>query len=446
MARYNVYIIDEVHMLSKQAFNALLKTLEEPPPHVKFIFATTEIRKVPVTVLSRCQRFDLRRLDGAALAAHLLRIAALENVVVEEEALRMIVRAAEGSVRDALSLLDQAIAHCGAQITEESMRSMLGLVDRARVIDLFEAIVRGDAAAALNEMEQQHSHGADPHHLLTDLADLVHWVTRLKIVPAAAADFDRSEAERTRGLALAKALSMGALARAWQLLLKGLAELRDCPDPLAAAEMIVIRLCYGASLPSAEELVRIASEPPAEKAQNSRPTEAQRRELRPEPQSQPTLLETEGALAVDRARPESAAKPDAPAFRHFRDIVAFIAEKRDVKFKGELERFVRPVRLVPGAIEIALEQGAPAGLAGELARKLEAWTGRRWMVSVSTEAGEPPLRQQVRALRDSKFLEARKHPVVKAVLDKFPGAEISDVRDPDLLDPLLDSPDNSESD
>jgi DNA polymerase III subunit gamma/tau len=446
MARYKVYIVDEVHMLSKQAFNALLKTLEEPPPHVKFIFATTEIRKVPVTVLSRCQRFDLRRLDGAALARHLARIAALENVAVGEEALRMIARAAEGSVRDALSLLDQAIAHCGAEITEECIRSMLGLVDRARIVDLFEAIVKGDAASALKEMEAQHSHGADPHNLLTDLADFVHWVTRLKIVPAAAADFDRSETERTRGIALADALSLAALTRSWQMLLKGLAELRESPDPLAAAEMIVIRLCYGASLPSAEELVRMAGEKRAEKAPGSRPHEAQRAAPRAEPETQPTLLETEGALALDRPEPHSAAKPEAVGFRHFRDVVAFIAEKRDVKFKGELERYVRPVRLAPGAIEIALEQGAPPGLAGELARKLEAWTGQRWMVSVTTDAGEPPLRQQARALRDSKFLEARKHPVVKAVLDKFPGAEISDVRDPDLLDRLLDSSDNSESD
>jgi DNA polymerase III subunit gamma/tau len=446
MARYKVYIVDEVHMLSKQAFNALLKTLEEPPPHVKFIFATTEIRKVPVTVLSRCQRFDLRRLDAAELIAHLARISVLEGVDAEEEALRMIARAAEGSVRDGLSLLDQAIAHSGGQVTAEAVQSMLGLVDRGRIIDLFEAVMAGDAASALKEMEAQYVQGADPQNVLTDLADFVHWITRLKIVAAAAADLDRSQAERERGAKLAQVLSMASLTRAWQMLLKGLTELRDAPAALAAAEMILIRVSYGASLPPSEELVRLAagaSDGPSQVSQALERSRPEPQRSGPEPAS--SAVETEGALAIDRVLSEPPAKLEAQGFRHFRDVVAFIGDKRDIKFKNDLERYVRPVRMSPGSIEIALEEAAPSGLAGELARKLEAWTGERWMVSISGEYGEPPLHQQARALRDSKFLEARKHPVVKAVLEKFPGAEISDVRDPDLLSGLTDAPDNSET-
>jgi DNA polymerase-3 subunit gamma/tau len=447
MARYKVYIIDEVHMLSKQAFNALLKTLEEPPPHVKFIFATTEIRKVPVTVLSRCQRFDLRRLDAAALMSHLSRIASLEDVTAEEEALRMIARAAEGSVRDGLSPLDQAIAHAGSKITADAVQSMLGLVDRARVIDLFEAVMAGDAARALEELETQYAQGADPQNLLTDLADFVHWVTRLKIVPSAGADPDRSQAERERGTKLAQVLSMASLTRAWQMLLKGLTELRDAPDVLAAAEMLLIRLSYGASLPSTDELMKLAAGAPEEVSSSPKALEHRKSEppRAPAEASAPSL-QTQGSLAIDRSPTDQQSSPEAQTFRHFRDVVAFIGDKRDIKFKGDLERYVRPVRVAKGTLEIALEEGAPAGLPGELARKLEAWTGERWMVSVSSELGEPPLRQQARALRDSKFLEARKHPVVKAVLEKFPGAEISDVRDPDLLTGLTDPQGSSETD
>jgi DNA polymerase-3 subunit gamma/tau len=443
IARYKVYIIDEVHMLSKQAFNALLKTLEEPPPHVKFIFATTEIRKVPITVLSRCQRFDLRRLDAATLLAHLSRVAAAEGVAAEDEAVRMIVRAAEGSVRDGLSLLDQAIAHCGVSITGECVRSMLGVIDRARIIDLFEAIMSGDSAAALREIESQHAQGADPQNLLIDLADFVHWVTRLKIVPSAEADPDRSEAERIRGVRFAKDLSMAALTRAWQMLLKGLTEVRDAPDALAALEMIVIRLAYGASLPSTEDLLKIAREPGGEKP-SPPPAGRPRQPSLPEDgeAGSAEVVSTQGALALDREPSRSEKKPPVQLFRHLRDIAAFVGEKRDVKLKGEIERYIRPVRLGEGTLEIALEPDAPTGLAGELARKLEAWTGERWMVSISNEQGEPPLRQQARAMRDSTFREVRQHSVVKAVLEKFPGAEISDVRDPDL--PAPDLSDNSE--
>ncbi len=256
-ARYKVYIIDEVHMLSKQAFNGLLKTLEEPPPHVKFVFATTEIRKVPVTVLSRCQRFDLRRVDAALLSNHLKEIAAKEGVEAEPEALRQIARAAEGSVRDALSILDQAIAHGAGKVAAEAVQGMLGLADRTRVVDLFEHVMKGDTAAALAEIEAQHQTGADPATVLSDLADFVHYVTRLKLAPNAATHQAISETERVRGTAFAEALSLRELSRAWQMLTKGIQEVALVARPLAAAEMVLVRLCHAADLPTPDEAIRM---------------------------------------------------------------------------------------------------------------------------------------------------------------------------------------------
>ncbi|MFD0934879.1 DNA polymerase III subunit gamma/tau, partial [Methylobacterium trifolii] len=250
-ARYKVYIVDEVHMLSEKAFNAFLKTLEEPPPHAKFVFATTEIRKVPVTILSRCQRFDLRRVEAQTLQAHLRRICTAEGVTAEDEALGAIVRAAEGSVRDALSLLDQAIAHGAGTVTAQSVRDMLGLADRARILDLFEAAMRGDVPGAFAELRSQYESGADPSVVLSDLAGFTHLVTRLKLVPeAAAADPTLSEVERVRGGTFAQKLSVRALSRAWQILLKAIPEVQSAPRPLAAAEMALVRLAYAADLPT----------------------------------------------------------------------------------------------------------------------------------------------------------------------------------------------------
>src|SRR5450631_1812300 len=270
-ARHKVYILDEVHMLSPQAFNALLKTLEEPPPHAKFVFATTETRKVPVTVLSRCQRFDLRRVDAELLVRHLAGIAGKEAITVEPEALALIARAAEGSVRDSLSLLDQAIAHAAGLVRGEDVRQMLGLADRARTIDLFEAVMRGDLGPALAELRDQYDTGADPAVVLADLAEFTHFVTRVKIVPAVADDLALAEAERKRGRAFAEKLSIRVLSRAWQMLLKGIAEVEASGRPLAAAEMVLVRLAHAADLPSPDEVIRALDEkaPSARTERNS---------------------------------------------------------------------------------------------------------------------------------------------------------------------------------
>ena len=259
-ARFKVYIIDEVHMLSTQAFNGLLKTLEEPPPHVKFIFATTEIRKVPVTVLSRCQRYNLRRVDSNVLAAHLRKISDLEKIEAEDSALAMIARAGEGSVRDALSILDQAIAHGGGKVDAESVRTMLGLADRTRIIDLFEMIMKGDVAGALKEFRDQYDGGADPLVILNELADFNHLVTRLRFTPEIADDISLVEEERERGLDFSKKLSVRVLSSTWQMLLKGTQEVDSAASPIDAAEMLLIRLTHAADLPTLDEALKALGE------------------------------------------------------------------------------------------------------------------------------------------------------------------------------------------
>jgi DNA polymerase-3 subunit gamma/tau len=427
-ARTKVYIVDEVHMLSKNAFNALLKTLEEPPPHVKFVFATTEIRKVPVTILSRCQRFDLRRIDAALLIEHYRKIAALESANVEEEALRLIARAAEGSVRDGLSLLDRAIAHGEGKVTAAEVQAMLGLADRSAIIGLFDAVMAGDAARALRDIEARHADGSDPHTILVDLADFVHWVTRLKVVPEAASDPARTEVERTRGQDYAKQVGMAHLARAWQMLLKGLKEVETHADPLIAAEMLLIRLAYAAELPPPGELARIAQSEPASPA---------RPPLPPRPASN-------GPLAVQsQPAPDLPQSALAPPPITMAGIVALAAEKRDIRLKSDLERLVRPIKIAPGRIELALEPNAPPSLPSELARKLEGWTGMRWIVSLAKDGGAAPLAQQERSARDRREQEARDHPTVKAVLDRWPDAKIVAVRDPQ---PAPETSDNDKDD
>jgi len=424
-ARFKVYIIDEVHMLSKQAFNALLKTLEEPPEHVKFIFATTEIRKVPVTVLSRCQRFDLRRLEPDLLVSHFAAISKKEGVTAEPDALAMIARASEGSVRDGLSLLDQAIAFGGDTVDGDKVRDMLGLADRARILDLFENLMKGDAAAALEELQEHYSRGADPAVVLTDLAELVHWLTRLKAVPGAADRNTHTQAERARGQDLAKALSMPVLTRAWQMLLKGIPEVNLAGNGLAAAEMVLIRMAYAADLPTPDVVIKKLQDAPRAPATPSalpagEPAGGSSAEARPEARS-----ETQVAHAP--VTDEPADPPAGPTLASFEDVVKLAGEQRDVMLKTGLEAHVRLIRFAPGQIEISLEPGAPHGLPNALSRKLKQWTGTPWIISVSDAGGAEPIAGQKRAHRQSLFKEVRGLPEVQAVLDKFPGAEIKDV-------------------
>ncbi len=415
-ARYKVYIIDEVHMLSVSAFNALLKTLEEPPPHVKFIFATTEIRKVPVTVLSRCQRFDLRRIEPEAMIAHLARIAGLEGAKVTEGALALITRAAEGSVRDALSLLDQALADGrDAPVEAETVRAMLGLADRGRVIDLFEAIMRGDAAGALGELSRQYAEGADPVAVLRDLAELTHWISMVKISPAHADDPTVGADERDRGRALSAALEMPALARMWQMLLKAMEEVGRAPNAMMAAEMAVIRLTHVSELPPPERIVK-------ELKGEAGPSPAA-----PGPRPAPTGGGG-GARALAPALAPAPAPDALSAYQSLEAVVALIREKRDMKLLADVEDCVRLVRFAPGRIEFCPGPGAPAELAQTLSTKLAAWTGARWMVSVTDAPGAPSITEVRRQAEAEEAGAVARHPLVAAALEAFPGARIAAVR------------------
>jgi DNA polymerase-3 subunit gamma/tau len=452
-ARYKVYIIDEVHMLSTQAFNGLLKTLEEPPPHVKFIFATTEIRKVPITILSRCQRFDLRRVDAGTLTANLRNIATLEEIEVDDDALAMIARAAEGSVRDAQSILDQAIAHGAGRVTAEAVRAMLGLADRARIVDLFEHVMKGDTAAALNEFRAQYDTGADPVAVLTDLAEFNHLVTRLRFVPSAADDASLSEEERRRGSEFAEALSVRVLSRSWQMLLKGIPEVQASNRPVSAAEMVLIRLAHASDLPTLDEALKSLGDGPAPSvAAASRPSlpsaspagpgngasaVAQSRMPAGNGGGQTMRLVAAEPAPAEMPKPApvvEAAPPPAVPVKSLADLVALADSHRDMAFKVLVKRCVRLVKIEPGRLDVSLTGDAPKTLLGDLTVKLKAWTGRSWLVSLSREEGGPTLAEQESSKRETAFQDARSDPAVAAILARFPGAKIIDVRIPDAPD------------
>jgi DNA polymerase-3 subunit gamma/tau len=461
-ARYKVYIIDEVHMLSNQAFNGLLKTLEEPPPHVKFIFATTEIRKVPITVLSRCQRFDLRRIESGTLTSLLRKITGLENVQADDTALAMIARAGEGSARDSLSILDQAIAHGNGTVDSQTVREMLGLADRARIIDLFELLMRGDVAGVLKEFRGQYDVGADPSVVLSDLADFNHLVTRLRFTPEVAQDMSLSEDERVRGAEFAKTLSIRALSRCWQMLLKGIHEVETSSRPVQAAEMLLIRLAHSADLPTLDEALKAIAN--GHTGGNSAPSAPQggggngsgggttayaaadavsgqmvQRQnnggaaLRlAEPQNVTMRLAEPAAQQMMQpqavVQPKTEPAPQAVRIRDLNDIVNLAGNKRDLQFKVLVKNFVRLVSIGQNRMEIALTEHAPKTLATDMAQRLLDWTGERWMVSVARDGGGQTVAEVETARREELVTDARADPDVAAILAKFPGAKIIDVR------------------
>ena len=428
-ARYKVFIIDEVHMLSTSAFNALLKTLEEPPPHVKFIFATTEIRKVPVTVLSRCQRFDLRRIEPEVMLDLLRRIAAAEGARIGDEALALIVRAAEGSARDATSLLDQAISHGAGETTAAQVRAMLGLADRGRVLDLFTMILRGDAAGALQELAAQYADGGDPLAILRDLAEVAHWVSVIKVAPDAAGDPTIPPDEQRRGRDLAGALPLRVLTRFWQMLLKALEEVAVAPNAMMAAEMAVIRMTHVADLPAPEDLVRRLTEGAGEGPVPG----GGGRAPRPAPSGSVMTAATGAAVTgvagggAVRALAADAA-PALARYARFSDVVELIRANRDMQLLVEVEAAVRLVRYQPGRIEFEPAPGAAPDLAQRLGQRLQLWTGNRWGVSVVAEGGAPAIAEARAAAEDSLKSRAEDHPLVQAVLARFPGARVTAVR------------------
>ncbi|WP_342068755.1 DNA polymerase III subunit gamma/tau [Yoonia algicola] len=430
-ARFKIYIIDEVHMLSKNAFNALLKTLEEPPEHVKFIFATTEIRQVPVTVLSRCQRFDLRRIEPETQIALLRKIATAEGAEITDEALALITRAAEGSARDAQSLLDQAISHGAGETTADQVRAMLGLADRGRVLDLFDMILKGEAAEALTELSGQYADGADPMAVLRDLAEVCHWISVIKITPEAAEDPTIGPDERTRGQAMAADLPMRVLSRMWQMLLKALEEVAIAPNAMMAAEMAVIRLTHVADLPSPEELVRKLQDatPPAG---GGGPSGG-----RPAPQGGATqaISSTPAPTHASPSGPSASGAQTARAlevdalqhYARFEDVVELIRTHRDVKLLVEVETGLRLVSYQPGRIEVNPTPDAARDLVGRLGARLQAWTGNRWAISVA-DGGGPTIAETRDAAANAIMQEAQEHPLVKAVIAAFPKAKITEIR------------------
>lgn len=465
-ARYKVYIIDEVHMLSTQAFNGLLKTLEEPPEHVKFIFATTEIRKVPITVLSRCQRFDLRRISAADLVGLFSTILGKEGVPFEQEALAMVARAAEGSARDGLSLLDQAIAHGGGSVQVDTVRGMLGLADRARIVDLFEHVVKGDVTAALSEFTAQYEAGASPVVVLTDLADFTHLVTRVKYIPDAADDPSLSEVERVRGAEFAGTVAVSTLSRIWQMLLKGIPEAENSSRPAGATEMVLIRLTHAAHLPSPEDAARrmadLLSNGGGDAGASASPTGngnggaramaapqvnamARGSDSAPAPRmpsggatamlaavptsSQPMAMGQTEARPASNPAPQQKQQPQPKVpITSLSDIADLCTKNRDPKLKALLRGFVRLVKVEPGRLEINLPTDAPKSIVGDLQKRLEEWTEIRWMVILSREAGSQTLSEVETEAREARLTDARSDPDVAAILSQFPGARITDVR------------------
>jgi DNA polymerase-3 subunit gamma/tau len=471
-ARYKVYIIDEVHMLSTQAFNGLLKTLEEPPEHVKFIFATTEIRKVPITVLSRCQRFDLRRIDTAELAQHLRKISDLESVDADEQALAMIARAAEGSVRDSLSILDQAIAHGSGTVDAEAVRSMLGLADRARVIDLFEHLMAGRISEALDEFRAQYDVGADPAVVLTDLADFTHLVTRLRFVPEAAEnDPSLTPDEKTRGLAFARQMPVKVLSRAWQMLLKGIPEAELSSRPVAAAEMVLIRLAHAATLPTLDEALKALDDAPSGEAtrtalpsssaapsgngqsggdagaravaQPTAPVSAESRSPAPAAraggggaQAMRLVASEPEPVRHEAPRPDPEPEPPKPSVPVYsmQDLVDLAEKHRDPLMRVNLRKCMRPVSIEPGKLAVSLTEDAPRTLLGDLSKRLQDWTGVRWIVSLSREPGGATLDEIETERRETAVADASRDPEIAAILAAFPGAKIIDVRLAEAVD------------
>ncbi|WP_336278819.1 DNA polymerase III subunit gamma/tau [Bartonella sp. CB175] len=490
-ARYKVYIIDEVHMLSTQAFNGLLKTLEEPPPHVKFIFATTEIRKVPITILSRCQRFDLQRIESAVLVNHLYQIAKRENVEVEDKALFMIARAAEGSARDALSIFDQAISHSSGNVSAIAVRTMLGLADQARIIDLFEFIMKGDVVNALRELRSQYNAGAHPLTILTELADFNHLVTRLRFTPEIAENFSLTEDERLRSLDFSQKLSVPILSRNWQMLLKGLQEINQTTRPIQAAEMLLIRLTHTANLPTLDEALKkltqekvplttvsnfshkestnadnkatsTGSIADSHSSQSTLNTPTHQSDLKESSENQltsisqpkdslkiqtPEDINASGTTKALRApqsidisediinlphilthTTEEASEDKNIAINSLHDIVKLAEQHNEIPFKLFVKEFVRPVLFEPKHITLRLTENAPRSLARDIEKMLFQWTGKCWTVSLVNEGGGSTLKEESDAAEKILFANAQTDPNVAKILDYFPESKITDVR------------------
>ena len=433
-ARYKVYIIDEVHMLSKNAFNALLKTLEEPPPHVKFIFATTEIRKVPVTVLSRCQRFDLRRVDVDTLLQHYKNVCAKENVAADDEAVAMIARAADGSARDGLSILDQAMALSDGDITTLQVRSMLGLADRTRLLDLMEAILGGKGEEAMTVMADLYRAGADPQTVLQDLLDITHLMSKFLTIkaPPMTVEPNMADNERNRAADMAAKTGVSALTRVWQILLKGLNEIQHSPNPQATAEMVIIRLIYAADLPDPATVLKQLKDGTIVSAGGGARASASGGNGGGAAASVTSISSGGGAKIA--AQPAAASQPVAVANSNLEtlsDVVGLLEQNGAMILAANVVHGVQLVRLEAGRLEYQPAEDADPKLAQELGKKLTQLTGQRWLVSVSMKQGQPTLARQHDMAVEAERQTAMADPVVARILATFPGAEILSIEKED---------------
>lgn len=429
-ARYKVYIIDEVHMLSKSAFNALLKTLEEPPSHVKFVLATTEVRKIPITVLSRCQRFDLRRVETSELIKHFAQVLQKENANAEDEALRLIAQAADGSVRDGLSLLDQALAEASIGndaplVTSAAVQNMLGLADRVATLNLAGEIFAGRADGALSQLHELYRAGADPVLVLQDLLALLHTLARITAVPGAELDMSDTQGNMARELAVK--LHMPDIMRAWQILLKGIAEAAHAPQPQQATEMVILRLVYAAQLPPPGELLKALGQSDAGNA-------PQRNNPNPPPASGGVtalraVANTPQTFAA--AAPQVIAKPLPKTFA---DAVALFDEHRQAQLYADLYSRVQVVHYAPPRMELYLMPGLPRDFTGRVAQKLTEWTGTSWLIGISTKTGEKTLLDRANEQADKRLQAAAADPMVRAVMEHFPGARMLNVAAPEAIE------------
>lgn len=426
-ARFKIYIIDEVHMLSSSAFNALLKTLEEPPKHVKFIFATTEIQKIPVTVLSRCQRFDLRRIEPEVMVQYLKKIALLEKVDISDDAISMITRASEGSVRDGISLLDQSISNSTTRIEVEEIRDMLGLSDRSRIIDLFHLVIQGNTLKALDELSALYSDGADPEAILQDLAEISHWISLIKITPEALEDPSISFDERSRGLKIADGITIKVLTRLWQILLVSLDEVRLAPNSMMAAEMAIIRLTYVSDLPSPEELInKIRNTPPTKPRPPSKDSFEKKHENNIRSSELVSMKSNKTNYSNQAVAQDLEKMPNY--ITSFDQVIELIKSNRDLKLLVDVEKCLKLVKFSPGLIEFVPTKNAPKDLAQNLSRKLTIWSNNRWTVSIVNEGGDKTIAEQAAEKVNELELLAKDHRMFRATMSSFPNAKIVNIK------------------
>ena len=419
-ARFKIYIIDEVHMLSKQAFNALLKTLEEPPERVKFIFATTEIRKVPITILSRCQRFDLRRLDTDLLTKHLETIAQKENVTFEADALKLLARAGDGSVRDSLSLMDQAMTQMDNNLTVTGVREMLGLADRTALFDLYAKIVSGDIENALHTLDEQYRCGADPFELTQDLLNLTYWLTRIKVVPKEAEDVTVPESERVRGKELSQKLSMASLTATWQMLLKGITEVKNADSPIQALEMLLIRLTYLSDVPTPAQILDDIKKNGLNKPLSTPVSTNVTVKEAPLPTTKPETPVT--------PREETPVTIRGSGIKNLADIAELARKQNERLLAFGVEHYIRPINLKEGLIKCVLSPDANRDFGTHLTQFLSKQTGINWILQTQVSGGGATLAEQKEAEHDALLAHLKQMPTVSAVLSAFPGAKVEKIR------------------